>query len=61
MVAAQLAKQLLLTPEIRRSNPDIGYNVSKIYLCQLLVNLEKTKIDGKRGQERPIFEKKLGA
>ena len=52
-VVAQLAKRSLPTPEIRRSNPNIVTNF-QIYLCQLLVNLEKTKIYRKRGQEWPI-------
>ena len=49
-IAAQLAEQSLLTPEIRGSNPDIGNKLIGMYICQLLsrkdVNKEKEAGNG---------------
>ena len=49
-IAAQLAEQSLLTPEIRGSNPDIGNKLFRMYICQLLsrkdVNKEKEAGNG---------------
>ena len=39
---AQLAEQLLLTPEIRGSNLDIR-NISSVFICQLLPRKDENK------------------
>ena len=43
VVVAQLAEQLLLTPEIRGLNPDIGYENFQMCICQLLFRKDKNK------------------
>ena len=43
VVAAQLAEGLLLTPEIRGSNPNFGSELFRMYICQLLSRKDKNK------------------
>ena len=53
MVVAQLAEQLLPTPEIRGLNPNISNKVFRMCTNLSITNKMKTKIK-KIGQERPI-------
>ena len=43
MVVAQLAERSLPTPEIRRSNPDIGNELFRMHICQLLSRKDENK------------------
>ena len=43
VVVAQLAEPLLLTPEIRGSNPDIRNEIIRTYICQLLSRKDDNK------------------
>ena len=43
VIVAQLAERLLPTPEIRGSNSDIGNELFRMYLCQLLSRKDENK------------------
>ena len=43
MVVAQLAEWLLLAPEIRILNTDIGYEIFQMYICQMLSRKDENK------------------
>ena len=57
VVVAQLAEQLLPTPEIRGSNPDIGNKNLNIIICQLQSRNDENK--EKEAGNGPL--KKLGS
>ena len=59
VVVAQLAERSLPSPEIRRSNPDIG----RIFFDNLSVNCncsEKTKINWKEAVNGPFIKSNYG-
>ena len=57
---AQLVEQLLLTPEVRSSNPVIGKLLYRTFNCLSTVNcIEKTKIKKKEAENGPFFKKKI--
>ena len=43
VVVAQLAERSLPTPEIRGLNTDIGNELFRMYICQLLSRKDKNK------------------
>ena len=50
VAVAQWAKQSLPTPEIPGSNPDIGIELFRTYICQLL-----SRKDENKEKKRPVM------